>query len=193
MEKLKINFQGTDKEIVSIIDKYKSEVVPDVEKRNEYARGNNPAILKRNVPANAPDNRIPISYARRMINLVTSYLYKPGLISYATIENADTSAEGYLDQLNEIFRYNTEPMETEQVGRQASIQGVGSELFYGEGVGQVEVNGIIGPASVMPRFVKVPVAEIIPIYNFDIIPQLTHFIRFWKVVNDADSKKEEME
>jgi len=193
MEKLKADFQVTEKEIISIVNKYKEKVVPDVEKRTDYAKGNNPSILERKVPANSPDNRIPISYARRMVNLVTSYLYKPGLISYATLENADSGAEGYLDKLNEIFRYNLEPMETEQIGRQASIQGVGYELFYGEGVGEVEVNGIVGPASVIPRFVKVPISQIIPIYNFDIIPKLTHFIRFWTVKDNANEQTKEIE
>jgi SPP1 family phage portal protein len=175
MEKLKYNFTGEDKEITRIIDNFKEETVPGIDKRNDYAKGNNPTILKRKIPKGSPGNKIPISYARRMINLVTGYMYKPGLVTYACDDQA------YLEAVQEVFKYNTEPMETEQVGRQASIQGVGYELFFGEGLGVVEANGVVGPAKVMPRFVKVPANSIIPIYNYDIIPELTHFIRFYSV------------
>ena len=188
MDKLKHNFTGNEKEIVEIVDGYKENQVKEIDLRTEYAKGNNPKIKDRNIPEGSPGNRIPISYARRMINLVTGYMYKPGLITYATKkkkgeegEEGEEENQSYLEALQEIFDYNTEPMETEQVGRQASIQGVGYELFFGEGVGVAEAGDTVGPASVMPRFVKVPVASIIPIYNFDIIPELTHFIRFYSV------------
>ena len=43
----------------------------------------NPKILDRDLPEDSgPDNRLPVSYARRIINLVDGYMYKPGLVTY---------------------------------------------------------------------------------------------------------------
>ena len=174
MEKLRHDFQGEEKEIIDIVDNYKNNTVPEIQERNEYARGNNPAIKNRRIPSGSPNNQVPVSYARRMINLVTGYMYKPGLITYGS------DNQKYLDALQEVFDYNNERLQTEQMGRQTSIQGQGYELFFYEGVGYgLDSEGVPAPEKVMPRFVKVPLDSIIAIYNYDIVPQLTHFIRFY--------------
>ena len=176
MEKLRYIFTGDEKEIIELVDNYKTEIVPEVQRRQDYAKGNNPAILERRVPSGSPDNKTPISYARRMINLVTGYMYKPGLITYAS-EN-----QGYLEALQEVFDFNNEPMQTEQIGRQTSVQGQGYELFYYEGIGTARTSdGGVAPVKAMPRFVKVPVDTVLTIYNFDIVPRATHFIRFYTI------------
>jgi SPP1 family phage portal protein len=111
-----------------------------------------------------------------MINLVTSYMYKPGSVQYATDDDR------YLEDLQEVFNYNEEPLKTEQIGRQVSIQGVGYEMFWNEALEVRKLSdGTVAPANLMPRFNKVPVSEIIPIYDYSIEPQLTHFIRFYKM------------
>ena len=179
MEKLRYNFNGTlsDKEIIKIVDDYKKSDGAAAEVRIQYAKGNNPAILQRLVPSGAPDNKIPVSYARRMINIITSYMYKPGSVQYAS-EN-----QPYLDKLLEIFDANKEDLETEQIGRQTSIHGVGYEMFYIEGVGKTEtlIDKKPGYTGTIPRFTKIPVDSTIAIYNFDIIPQLIAFIRFYTI------------
>jgi len=176
MEKLKYNFTGTDKEIISIVDNFKEQEKPKIDSLNEYAKGNNPIIINRRLPPDTPQNRISISYGRRMINLVTGYMFKPGLIQYACED------ETYLDSLMEVFKYNEEPLETEQIGRQVSTHGVAYELFFNESLEDVTMyDGTIAPDSLMPRFVKIPVNSTIPIYNYDIIPTLTHFIRFYSM------------
>jgi len=179
MEKLRHKFAErlTHAEILQLVEDYKKDIVPEVVQRNDYAKGNNPAILDRVLPSNSPDNKIPISYGRRMINLVTSYMYKPGLITYAT------EKDDFLQALNPIFTYNDEPLQTEQIGRQASIQGVGYELLYNEGLEAAEtlIDKQPGYKATMPRFVKIPVEFTIPIYNFDIEPKLQAFIYFYTI------------
>lgn len=179
MEKLryKINGQLTPKEIITIIDDYKRDVVPEVELKNAYAKGNNPSILNRVMPSHAPDNRIPVPYARRITNIVTSYMFLPGLISYGG-EN-----QAYLDALQAIFDENKEPLETYRIGWQTTVHGVGYEMFYNVGVGEGEtlIDRQPGYVETAPRFEKVPIAETIPIYDFDIVPNLQAFIRFYTI------------
>lgn len=181
MEKLRFSFKNrlTTKEIVEIVDNYKRDVVPEVNQKNEYARGNNPHILSRRLPKTAPQNKIPIPYGRRIISIITSYMYLPGLITYG----AEEAKKAYFDSIKEIFDYNKEPLETYKIGWQTSVHGVGYEIFYN--VGTEEESTIIdkrpGYLSTMPRFEKVPVAETIPIYDFEIVPNIQAFIRFYTI------------
>ena len=179
MEKLRYNFNGTlsDKEIIKLVDDYKKGDGVKTAEKTEYAKGNNLAIMRRLVPSGAPDNKVPVSYAKRMINLITSYMYRPGSVQYASEDQA------YLDKLLEIFDANNEDLETEQIGRQTSIHGIGYEMFYIEGVGKTEtlIDKKPGYTGTIPRFTKIPVDSTIPIYNFDIIPELQAFIRFYTI------------
>ena len=128
----------------------------------------NPKILDRDLPEDSgPDNRLPVSYARRIINLVDGYMYKPGLVTY-TFEDDNA----YKDAMLEVFDNNKEPLKTEQMGKQTSTQGVGYEYHYiGEG-GE-------------PRFVKFEAPEVIPIWDKAIEPNLLAFIRY--TVRDKDT------
>lgn len=181
MEKLRYNFTNklTDKEIIEIIDTYKKDIVPEVELKNDYAKGNNPAILARRLPKTAPQNKIPIPYGRRIISIITSYMFLPGLITYG----AEEGNQSYLDKMLEIFDYNKEPLETYKIGWQTSVHGVGYEMFYSEGMEEERTmfDNQPGYLSTMPRFEKVPVAETIPIYGFEIVPNLKAFIRFYTI------------
>lgn len=125
----------------------------------EYAEGRNPKILNRVLPDDTgPDSRIPVSYARRIINLVAGYMYKPGLIQYGVED------ETYEAVLQEVFMANSEPLKTSQLGKQTSIHGVGYEYHY-----------VAGDA--MPRFVKLPATEVVPIYSRALEPELLAFTR----------------
>ena len=134
------------------------------ESNDMYFRGKNTFILTRELPADSgPDNKIPVSYARRIINLVVGYMYKPGLINYAYPEDD----EAFKDSMTEVFDANKEPIKTEQMGKQSSIQGVGYEYHY-----------VMDPKTAEPRFAKLKADEVIPFYNREIEPELLAFVRF---------------
>lgn len=185
MEKLRHDFDKrlTAAEIISIVDEYKKDVVPEVLLKNAYAKGNNPTILERKLPSTAPNNKVPVPYARRIVSLISSYMFLPGLITYSCEDQA------YLEALQEIFDANEEPLENYRIGWQSSVHGVGYEIFYNEGVGETEtaVDGQPAFEGTMPRFEKVPVEETIPIYDFSIVPVLRAFIRFY-TVESADTE-----
>ena len=148
------------------IHDFKREHQKDYIDRDEYAKGNNPVIMGRVLPDDSgPDNRIPVSYARRIVNLVVGYMYKAGLINYAY----DGDGDG--DKIQPVFDLNMEPIKTAQMGREVSVHGVGYEYHYVDG-------------KSIPRFVKLPAAEVVPIYDKQIEPQVLGFARFYPKDDD---------
>jgi len=130
-----------------------------------YYVGDNPPIQDREIvdPA-APDNKVPISYARKIVNTVLGYMYKPGLVRYAAED------EAYMASLQEVFDVNAEPIKTSRLGKQTSIQGVGYEYYYLSEVGD----------KAIPRFTVLPAASVIPLYDFNVEPELKAFIYFYE-------------
>ena len=176
MEKLRYAFTDrlTTEEIAKIVEDYKESIVPQVVDRKEYSKGNNTAILTRTLPVGSPQNKVPSPYGRRITSIVSSYMYLPGLITYNSEDQA------YLEAILDIFKANEEPLESYRLGWQSTVQGVGYELFYNEGVGATTtlVDKQPGFDATAPLFVRVPVEETIPIYDFAIDPVLQAFIRF---------------
>ena len=144
--------------IMEILNKYDFERY----KSNwSYYLGENQKILTRRVDEQAaPDNKIAVPYARKIITTVTGYMYKPGLITYSSDEDK------YIETLQGIFDENNETIKTSEAGKQTSIQGVGYEVHYTQKQG----------SKIMPRFAKLKASEGIPVYNTDIEPELTAFL-----------------
>jgi len=119
----------------------------------QYYKGGNTNIMTRKMAVGASDIKVPIPYARKIINTVTGYMYKPGLITYPDIP----------DNVLKIFDDNDEPMKTAALGKQTSIQGVGYEIHYTDG----DVKG----------FAKEKAENMIPLYDYSIDPELVAAIR----------------
>lgn len=145
-------------DIKKILEEFKADVFVT---NQAYYEGNNQYILNREPPdENAPNNKVPIPYARKIISTVTGYMYKPGSVTYSS-EN-----EGYLETLKEVFDANREEIETAQLGLEASIHGVAYELHYTDSL-EVE-----GKPLAIPRFTKIPAEKVVPIYDYSIEPKL---------------------
>jgi len=152
----------TDDQIVEYIKFFSSTYFAENEK---YYKGENPTITNRDSPDNtgeSPNNKVPVSYARKIINTVVGYMYKPGLIFY------NSEKDKALDELHKIFNLNNEPLKSAQIGKQASLYGAGYELHYTDEKSQ-------------SRFCKINEREIIPLYDYSIEPQLIAAIRFYNV------------
>ncbi len=148
----------TAKDIQGILESFGADTFV---KNQSYYEGNNTYILGREPPdPNAPNNKVPIPYARKIISTVTGYMYKPGSVTYSS-EN-----EAYLQTLTEVFDANREEIETAQLGLEASIHGVAYELHYTDSV-EVE-----GKPLAIPRFTKIPAEKVVPIYDYSIEPKL---------------------
>ena len=155
-------------QLAKIVDDFRdSDRYKQFAENIDYFKGQNTNIMSRQIPSEigAPDNRIPVPYGRRIINLVTGYMYKPGLVTYASDD------EKYFDELQNVFDRNSESIKTEQMGKQTSIQGIGYEFHYVSGDTQGD------SVKAIPRFVKLPATEVIPIYDWEVEPNLWAFVR----------------
>lgn len=114
------------------------------------------SILSRKLKSGAegsPDNRIPVPYARKLVNTVVGYMYKPGAVQM------QSNNEALLDELQAVTWANREDAKTSRLGKLSSIFGVSYEIHY-----VVDGN--------TPRFAPVPVEDFLPVYNNDIEPEV---------------------
>jgi SPP1 family phage portal protein len=122
-----------------------------------YVRGENPAILAP-YPKEEPDNRIPVPFVKRGINMVVGYALKEGNVVY--------KGDGYDDSLKEIYDANDEGLLDAELGATALAHGFAYELHWSEGG--------------KDQFAQIPVAQCIPVFDDSLKPKMIGFIRYWK-------------
>jgi SPP1 family phage portal protein len=149
----------TPDEIKEYIKRFQVEMLPDIERKEKYYMGDNPYVAQRSndSTSGAPDWRVRVSYARKIVNTVAGYMFKPGNIKYILDKNQDA--------LNNIFTINKEVIKSSQIGKIISAQGVGYELFMADESGN-------------PIWVIADNKEIIPFYTNDLNSKLFCFIRY---------------
>jgi len=129
-----------------------------------YVKGTNPSILAP-APKEEPDNRIPVPFARRAINMVLGYMFKEGNIVY--------SGDGYDQSLTDIFDANDEGLIDLELAATSLAHGEAWELHWTEGGSD--------------QFAQIPVSQCIAIYDDSLKPKLIGFIRHWSK-RDYDNK-----
>lgn len=152
----------SDKQLKKIIEDFELMEQPKFFDQEQYSDGQNTFIKTRVIAENtkdAPDYRIPISYARKIIKTISGYMFKPGLIQY----NFENETEG--DFFSDLFEHNNETLKTNQDGMNMCINGKGFELLY---------------FDEQPRFANIKAGYGIDLYNHDIEPKLIVFIRLYK-------------
>jgi len=122
-----------------------------------YVKGTNPSILAP-APKEEPDNRIPVPFARRAINMVLGYMFKEGNIVY--------SGDGYDDALKYTFDANDEGLLDLELAATALAHGTAWELHWTEGS--------------KDQFAQIPAIQCIAIYDDSLKPKLEGFIRHWQ-------------
>jgi SPP1 family phage portal protein len=74
-----------------------------------------------------PNNVVPLPFARRTVNDLQGYAYKPGNVMYKFDEESN---EQSVLAVEEIFRLNDEPLTSSEIFQDAAIKGEGAELLY---------------------------------------------------------------
>lgn len=128
-----------------------------------YYQGKNPTIIQKDYDG-VPDNRIPLPFARRTINDIVGYAYKPGNVRY-TFDNAENSDES-IELIKQILDYNDEEIISGEIFQDALIKGEGCEL-------QFVYDG-------MPQFVQIPREQCIFIWKDQIKDELDYSIRYYE-------------
>jgi len=185
----------TNEDILKFISDYEIQVVPHLNDLWEYYKGKNVKILKRKVPdPNNPDNKIIVSYGRKIVNTFTGYGYRPKYITYKPNikekplpELADETAikpienpieKVYVEQLKKIFDLNNEHIKTNRAGRNTAIFGLSYELLYVDS-NPDPMNKEL-PLKAVPKFFTVDPREMIVLYDYSPEPKIQIAIRYYK-------------
>lgn len=196
----------TPDDILDFISDYEAKIVPELNKLWEYYRGRNVKILGRKVvDANNPDNRIVVSYGRKIVNTWTGYGARPKYITYKPViktdeipveemaneelkENKNPIEKQYIEELHNIFGVNNEPIRTNRAWRNIAVFGVSYELMYIDSVNE-PLNKEL-PMKAVPKFFTVDPREMILLYDYSPEPKLKIAIRFYKMDSDSRYKVE---
>jgi SPP1 family phage portal protein len=176
-------------DILNYITDYESKQVPHLNDLWEYYKGKNVKISSRKSPdSNNPDNKIIVSYARKIINTFTGYAYRPKYISYKpnvktdndenkeipTDENIPLSTEEtFTNELKKLFDLNNEHVKTNRAGRNTGIFGLSYEIMY------IDSDTVDGSIKAVPKFFTVDPRELIALYNFEPEPDIIMAIRYY--------------
>lgn len=129
-----------------------------------YYLGANTTILN-STAKEAPDHKIPIPVARKIVNTTRGYAAKQGNISFIKKDEAIND-----DKMREILDFNNEPLETSMVFRDALINGYSYELHF--------------VVDDIPQFAKVEANQMLIKFNDAIKPQMEYAIRYYTVAAD---------
>jgi SPP1 family phage portal protein len=175
-------------DILKYISDYETKTVPHLNDLWEYYKGKNVSISNRKAPDSSnPDNKIIVSYARKIINTYTGYAYRPKYISYKPnvkvedsedTETSDTNQplsieENFTNELKKLFDLNNEHVKTNRAGRNTGIFGLSYEILY------IDSDTIDGQIKAIPKFFTVDPRELICLYNFEPEPDIIIAIRYY--------------
>ena len=189
---LQLDSTLTEAQIIAIVKTHDNSKYYENE---EYFKGDNPTILiegsnkvtvqrpvdgkssrepyKDSNSSQAPDNRIPIPYARKISLTTKNYMF------LIPVEYQAKDSK-YLAQLNEVFFINDNYKKTNQIGLDLIVHGAAYKLFYTKTINNIEY----------PAYTVIEGNEIIPIYNYDIEPQLICAIRYYpKTIDNTSERK----
>jgi SPP1 family phage portal protein len=191
-------------DVLKYIKDYLAKEVPKLDDLWEYYKGKNVKILNRKTPdPNNPDEKITVSYARKLVNTYTGYAFRPGYITYKANKAKEEKKKNdkieldiekvseedlFLNEVTDIFDINDEPIKTNRHGRNLGIFGLSYELFYIDSETEVKEGNISYKNTI--RFFVVDPREMIVLYDFSPEPKLKIGIRFYKLDNDDEYKVE---
>jgi SPP1 family phage portal protein len=183
-------------DILKYIEEYESKIVPHLNDLWEYYKGKNVTITNRKSPdANNPNNKVIISYGRKIITTYTGYGYRPRYITYKPnikktkeeITNDETNIEPikevepvekvYTNEMQIIYNTNNEHIKTNRAGRNLAIFGFNYELLYIDSeYDNKELNN-----KVVPKFFTVDPRQLIALYDYSPEPKIIIGIRYYRI------------
>ena len=149
-----------------MINRFRLSVETKLENYKNYYDGKQAILNKSYADATKPCSRTVINYCKNIADSYCGYLATPGYISYSSDEDIE-------DVMN-ILRYNDYQAEDADLLLDALVYGVGFELMYLDGAGQV-------------RFRTINPTQCFGIYDDSLTGDLMYFVRFYKASDWDDS------
>ncbi len=140
-----------------------------------YYEVKNTALLNKDSES-TPDNRIPLPLARKTVNDIVGYSYKPGKVRY--IFDNEENDKASVEYVEDVLERNQEPIVSAEIYTNALIQSKGAEVIWINEDGEIE-------------FEKVPREECIFVYKDTIKPELDYSIRYYNIdwIDEAGLKR----
>ena len=148
-----------------ILEKFKSEDLPRLQKLNRYYKNDNDIHNRIVTDTTKPNNKVASPYASYITDTLVGYFVGEPI----TYNSED---KDLLQQLNMVFEYNNEADENTELAKDASIYGVAyEEQYFPE---ESDFDGKI------VKFKRLNPEETIPIYDKTIESNLIAVIRFYE-------------
>ena len=199
----------TSDDILKYIQDYENKTVPRLNDLWQYYKGKDVKILDRKTPdPNNPDNKIVVSYGRKIVTTYTGYAYRPKYINYkpnmkmetvdlqnenvpesdiVTKENEPIEKE-FVNELQNIYNINNEHIKTNRAGRNTAIFGLSYEICYIDS--EIQPTDSKLPIKAIPKFFTVDPRELIALYDFSPEPKMKMAIRYYKMESENEYKVE---
>lgn len=158
-------YLSKDKELTTellqkMIKKFKSDIMPKLEKSKKYYDGVQAILQKSYSDASKPCNKTITNYCKNIADSYCGYLASPGFISYRSEQD--------IEDVMDILRYNDFQAEDSYFLLDALTYGVAAELMFTDTDGKV-------------RFKLINPTQCFGIYDDSLEGDLTHFVRMYPV------------
>lgn len=154
--------------LYKMINKFRVEVEPQLNKRKNYYDGIQKILTKHYADETKPCSRTVVNYAKNICDSYAGYMATPGYISY--------SSEQDIEDIMDILRYNDYQTEDVDLLLDALIYGVASELMYIDKSGHTRFS-IINPCSCFG------------VFDDSLTADLLYFVRFYQASEWDDSNR----
>lgn len=142
-----------------MINKFRIEVEPKLNKRKNYYDGVQSILTKSYSDPSKPCNKTIINYCKNITDSYCGYMATPGHISYRSSED--------IEEVMDILRYNDYQAEDSNFLLDALVYGVSSELMYIDNAGKT-------------RFRLINPTQCFGVYDDSLTGDLMYFVRMYK-------------
>lgn len=148
-----------------MINKFKIEVQPKLEKYKKYYDGIQAILNKSYADSSKPCNRTVINYCKNVVDSYCGYIATPGYISYRS--------DNDIEEIMDILRYNDYQAEDSDFLLDALVYGIATELMYIDKDGKT-------------RFRLINPSQCFGVYDDSLTGDLIYFVRMYKA-NEWDN------
>lgn len=154
--------------LYKMINKFRVEVEPKLNKRKNYYDGIQKILSKSYADETKPCSRTVINYCKNIVDAYAGYMATPGYISY--------TSEQDIEDVMDVLRYNDYQTEDVDLLLDALVYGTAAEVMYNDAQGHTRFS-IINPCSCFG------------VFDDSLTADLLYFVRFYQASEWDDSNK----
>ena len=141
-----------------MIDKFNSDIKPNLEKNKKYYDGVQAILNKSYSDPTKPCSQVVTNYCKNIADSYCGYLASPGYISYRSEQD--------IEKIMDVLRYNDYQAEDANFLLNALVYGTAAELMYTDLMGKV-------------RFKQIDPTQCFAIYDDSLTNDLLYFVRMY--------------